>query len=201
MSLAPQKRSLPEKALLRDLRMEQIKILSKPEPLPQLRDFYAKIVDLVNNQRKLQKTDAYTLFGDLFEDCPESSLHANFLLFTETQPNIALPPELLHQCTKVVRTCMSKLTVTHDLQFRGALQKFLAQTIPPTHPTGVNLNSKFNEANTTSIETQPELLLASNSKSVVNSGEYKCYKNFWSLQKYLNNPFAVSLHFPRVMSS
>lgn len=48
---------------------------------------------------------------------------------------------------------MSKLTVTHDLQLRGALQRFLAQVMPLTHLTGVNLNGKFNDTNTTAVET------------------------------------------------
>lgn len=33
---------------------------------------------------------------------------------------------------------MTKLTVTHDLQFRGILLRFLARTLPLTHPSGKN---------------------------------------------------------------
>jgi hypothetical protein len=142
------------------------------------------LVELID-KGQIQKLDAYQLFTDLFEDCPESQLEQNFALFKKTQPFIKLPPELLHHCTKVVRTCMSKLTVTHDLAFRGTLQRFLAQTMPLTHMTGVNLLGKFNDTNTTSIETQIELLKS------FNTSEYKTYKNFWSIQKYINTPFII----------
>ena len=42
----------------------------------------------------------------------------------------------LHLCSKICRTIMSKLTVTHDLKFRGSLQRFLAKTLPLTHRSG-----------------------------------------------------------------
>jgi hypothetical protein len=45
--------------------------------------------------------------------------------------------------------------------------------------TGVNLNGKFNDTNTTSIETWQEL--ANEAGSALNSGEYKLYKNFWNI--------------------
>ena len=38
--------------------------------------------------------------------------------------------------TKICRSIMSKLTVTHDLQFRGTLQRFLAKSLPLTHKSG-----------------------------------------------------------------
>ena len=37
---------------------------------------------------------------------------------------------------------MTKLTVTHDLQLRGALLRFVARTLPLTHPSGKKPNSK-----------------------------------------------------------
>jgi THO complex subunit 1 transcription elongation factor len=105
----------------------------------------------------------------------------------------------------------SKLTVTHDLEFRGTLQRFLTQIMPLTHPTGVNLLGKFNDTNTTGISTQKEVRESQTSISDEYAGpsqsdervrtssqqqfsvsEFKSYRNFWSLQKYLNNPFLVS---------
>jgi len=96
---------------------------------------------------------------------------------------------------------MSKLTITHDLQFRGTLQRFLAEIMPLTHMTGVNFIGKFNDQNTTSIETQNEIKekttnerrSSSKESTTVNTSELKVYKHFWSIQKYLNNPFLVSL--------
>lgn len=98
---------------------------------------------------------------------------------------------------------MSKLTVTHDLQFRGTLQRFLAKIMPLTHMTGVNFIGKFNDQNTTSIETQNEIKeqttnerrSSSKESTTVNTSEFKVYKHFWSIQKYLNNPFLVSSFF------
>ena len=84
---------------------------------------------------------------------------------------------------------MSKLTVTHDLQFRGTLQRFLAEIMPLTHMTGVNFIGKFNDQNTTSIETQNEIKektsnehrSSSKESTTVNTSELKVYKHFWSI--------------------
>lgn len=117
---------------------------------------------------------------------------------------------------------MSKLTVTHDLQFRGTLHTFLARSLPLTHRSGCNLRGYFNTLNTTSIESQTEAkklnenreytpvsrvqsMLTSTHPTVeeeeekkegeilIDEGkevddEYRVYKAFWSIQKYLNNP-------------
>jgi hypothetical protein len=47
---------------------------------------------------------------------------------------------------------MSKLTVTHDLKFRGTIQMFLAKTLPLTHRSGCNIRGFLNTTNATSID-------------------------------------------------
>jgi len=47
---------------------------------------------------------------------------------------------------------MGKLTVTHDLQLRGALLRFVARTLPLTHPSGCNKSGNYNKTNMTAIE-------------------------------------------------
>ena len=64
---------LLEKRRVRDLRSQQIDLLNQQTQFEAFEQFYAKIVDQIN-EGKIQKLDAYTLFTDLFEDCPESSL-------------------------------------------------------------------------------------------------------------------------------
>ena len=70
--------------------------------------------------------------------------------------HIQLEPNQLHHCTKVVRTIIQRLTVTHDLVFRGSLQRFMTKVTPLTHGSGVNMRGALNEANTTSVETEAE---------------------------------------------
>ena len=82
------------------------------------------------------------LFCDMFECCPEQQLRSLFPIFenvVEGRGNRANPQfgeNNLHTCTKICRSIMSKLTVTHDLQFRGTLQRFLAKSLPLTHLSG-----------------------------------------------------------------
>ena len=64
-------KKLAEKRLVRELRSQQIDLLQNQSNFELLKSFYAKIVDNIN-EGKIQKLDAYTLFTDLFEDCPES---------------------------------------------------------------------------------------------------------------------------------
>jgi hypothetical protein len=118
-------KNLADRTSLRNLRTEQIELLSQEAKYSLFELFYQKIVKSVADQR-LKPTDAYSLLTELFEDCPESKLEEFFGLFKKVQTEIRLEAVNLHHCTKVVRTCMSKLTVTHDLQLRGALQRFLA---------------------------------------------------------------------------
>lgn len=81
------------------------------------------------------------LFEDLFECSPESMLATFFPLFerailSSTGESSAPVAYNLDQITKTCRKIMTKLTVTHDLQLRGALLRFLAQALPLTHPSG-----------------------------------------------------------------
>ena len=145
-----------QKTRLRSLRSEQVDLLAAEANHARLSQFYQKVVDNINKQL-IQQTDAYALMADLFEDCPESQLQDNFSLFKQIQTQVRLEENQLHYCTKVVRTCLGKLTITHDLQFRGALQRFLAKIMPLTHVTGVNLLGKFNDTNPTSVETFAEI--------------------------------------------
>lgn len=68
--------------------------------------------------------------------------------------------------------------------------------MPLTHVTGVNLIGKFNDTNTTSVETLAEirdsLSKKEAGKATVSASDYRNYRNFWSIQKYFNNPFLVS---------
>ena len=64
-------KKLAEKRLVRELRSQQIDLLQNQSNFELLGSFYAKIVENIN-EGKIQKLDAYTLFTDLFEDCPES---------------------------------------------------------------------------------------------------------------------------------
>ena len=81
------------------------------------------------------------LFQDMFECCPESELKRLFELFknvvlNEGDHKLQFVENDLHVCSRICRVIMSKLTVTHDLQFRGTLQRFLARCLPLTHPSG-----------------------------------------------------------------
>ena len=94
--------------------------------------------DLLTNE------DILMLFEDLYECCQESHLSTLFPLFERaihgSRPDgsdkIQLHENQSHTCTKICRLIMTKLTVTHDLQLRGALLRFVARTLPLTHPSG-----------------------------------------------------------------
>jgi len=160
------------------------------------------------------------LFSDMFECCPESELQTLFELFKnvvlgEGEHKLQFEENDLHVCSRICRAIMCKLTVTHDLQFRGTLQRFLARCLPLTHPSGCNKRAYFNTSNTTSIESQADVkklndyLDLSRTKSTTESLEldikkvssdseskdlpisHKIYRNFWGVQKYMNNPIQI----------
>ena len=84
------------------------------------------------------------LYEDLYECCQEQHLSELFPLFeraiigsnADGSDKIQLSVNQQHNCTKICRIIMGKLTVTHDLQLRGALLRFVARTLPLTHPSG-----------------------------------------------------------------
>ena len=78
---------------------------------------------------------------------------------------------------------MEKLTVTHDLHFRGQLRKFLANTLPLSHRSGCNLLGMFNKTVTT-------LDPAADEDNKHQQG--RIYRNFWNLQKQFADPLSVS---------
>jgi hypothetical protein len=89
------------------------------------------------------------LFEDLFGNCPEQQIAPLFPLFEKVVgTGIALKENELHLCTKICRTIMEKLTVTHDLTLRSQLRKFLANTLPLSHKSGCNLLGTFNKNQT-----------------------------------------------------
>ena len=139
------------------LRSQQLDLLTNNCSLKDVELFYKEIVIKIT-KNEITKLDAYCLFTDLFEDCPESELKTFFPIFERLVENhIGLDPKNLHHCTKVIRTIMLRLTVTHDLDFRGTLQRFLTKVTPLTHGSGVNLRGALNETNTTSVETEKEV--------------------------------------------
>ena len=98
----------------------------------------------------IENADILTLFEDLYECCPEEHLTKLFPLFeraihgskADGSDKIQLKEHQTHSCTKICRLIMTKLTVTHDLQLRGALLRFVARTLPLTHPSGKQHNNQ-----------------------------------------------------------
>ena len=109
----------------------------------QLTSFFNLAIDCVKEDL-LKNEDILTLFEDLYECCQESQLTTLFPLFeraihgskADGSDKIQLQAHQTHHCTKICRVIMTKLTVTHDLQLRGALLRFVARTLPLTHPSG-----------------------------------------------------------------
>lgn len=64
---------LNAKKLLRSLRIRQIEMLNKNAWPKDFETFYKDVLKLVESGQ-LQRLNVYSLFSDLFEDCPEESL-------------------------------------------------------------------------------------------------------------------------------
>jgi THO complex subunit 1 len=125
------------------------------------------------------------LFGileELFECQPKKRIEKMFYLLeeqilnkkvTDCNPNNTL--------LKICNGILKKLSQTHDTQFRGRIQLLISCIFPISERSGVNVNGGYNTGNQTTIEA----------KSSQPSQEYDFYHNFWTLQKYISNPFLV----------
>ena len=133
---------------LRNLLLDQLSSLNCADITPivaeqRLSCFFNFAIECVKDGL-LTNEDILTLFEDLYECCQESHLTTLFPLFerailgskADRSDKIQLQVNQSHTCTKICRIIMNKLTVTHDLQLRGALLRFVAKTLPLTHPSG-----------------------------------------------------------------
>ena len=64
---------------------------------------------------------------------------------------------LINIFSKVCKTIMRKLSATHDTEFRGRIQQFIATVFPLTHASGLNKFGYINVKNTTNFESHDEI--------------------------------------------
>lgn len=101
---------------------------------------------------------------------------------------------VLNSCANICKIIMRKLSVTHDTEFRGRVQKLIASVFPLTHASGLNRTGNFNTKNITQFETLEEIKEQRERIRQEQGGmDQKLYRTFWNLQKYLSNPYNVSL--------
>ncbi|TNV82285.1 hypothetical protein FGO68_gene5609 [Halteria grandinella] len=99
---------------------------------------------------------------------------------------------VINLCAKICKIIMRKLSVTHDTEFRGRVQKLIASVFPLTHPSGLNRAGNFNIKNATQFETLEEIKEQRERIKQEQGGmDQKLYRTFWNLQKYLSNPFNI----------
>lgn len=89
-------------------------------------------------------------------------------------------------CTRMCKSIMKKLSISRDIQFKGKIQSLLSSILPLNHKSGLNVSGRFSlQRNNFRIESREEI------GPRVTEAEYKVYKNFWSLQKYLVHPHSI----------
>jgi uncharacterized protein (DUF2461 family) len=64
---------------------------------------------------------------------------------------------VINWCAKICKIVMRKLSVTHDTEFRGRVQKLIASVFPLTHPSGLNRVGNFNFKNITQFDSLDEI--------------------------------------------
>ena len=64
---------------------------------------------------------------------------------------------MISLCAKICKIIMRKLSVTHDTEFRGRIQQFIASVFPLNHPSGLNKIGNFNVSNQTQFESLEEI--------------------------------------------
>ncbi len=81
---------------------------------------------------------------------------------------------------RIANSVLKRLSSSRDTQFRGKVQMMLASIFQTDDKSGVNLKGLYNTSNY-SFESKLN-------KSDIN---FKFYKQFWILHRYLTNPFQV----------
>ena len=132
--------------------------------------------------------DIAFIFGileELFECQPKKRIEKLFFLLedliTSKKASDVNPNNTI---LKICNGILKKLSQTNDTQFRGRIQLLISYIFPISERSGVNVNGGYNASNQTTIEPK-----ASNTSQQ----EYDFYHNFWTLQKYVANPFLVMI--------
>jgi hypothetical protein len=105
------------------------------------------------------------LFEDLIESSSESILEEIFQIFETPilrdhllqDQDATLEKKLQSMVSKICKTVIKKLSVTHDTQFRGKVQSFITAAFPLTHPSGLNRSGLYNTSNKTICESIEEI--------------------------------------------
>lgn len=115
----------------------------------------------------IQKKDVMTAYFELFECAQEPQLLPLFEMMvaklfpgqggffqgaSEREQNI-----LINFCSKVCKAIMKKLSATHETEFRGKIQQFIATVFPLTHASGLNRIGHYNVKNTTNVDGAEEI--------------------------------------------
>ena len=125
------------------------------------------------------------IIEDIFESYPIEYLES---LFDILEKNLKRKPKFEEKEEKqnglillrIANSVLKRLSSSRDTQFRGKVQMMLASIFQTDDKSGVNLKGLYN-TNNYSIESKAN-------KTDLN---FKFYKQFWILHRYLTNPFQV----------
>ena len=138
----------------------------------------------------IQKKDIMNAYFELFECAQEPHLLPLFDMMvkklfpgqggffqgaSEREQNI-----LINFCSKVCKAIMKKLSATHETEFRGKIQRFIATIFPLTHASGLNKIGHYNVKNTTNVDG-PEEIKEQIKQQKQGGKDVREYRNFWSL--------------------
>ena len=91
-----------------------------------------------------------------------------------------IPENEKYTLLKISNAILKRLSRTHELEMRGKIHIFLTKLLPICHRSGTQ--KKTAEREFSFKESHDD------SNHQKNDIPFTLYKNFWSLQKYLNHP-------------
>ena len=86
---------------------------------------------------------------------------------------------------RMANNILKKLSITNDTSFRGRVQMFITAVFPLSEKSGVNLKGTLNTQNVTLIDGAPT------ANAPATEFDFPFYRNFWLLQRLIENPFLV----------
>lgn len=111
-----------------------------------MESFVSFLLELEKSQM-LTKADVFNIVADVFDCAAENQLtylfdimeskvfKSELLNVREDEKNI-----LLNYCSKICKIILRKLSITHDIGFRGKVQTLIASVFPLSHPSGKPLS-------------------------------------------------------------
>ena len=187
---------IEEKIILKNLRkFYQISIYNNESIENFSLNFLHIIIYLYSKKKFLNLNSILIIIEDIFETIYLTNIEKHFEIFStfiKNEKNNIENNELL-LLYKIVNIINKRLSSSLDTKLKGKIQIFFSKIFDICDKSGVNIKGLYNNNEIYLSNINNENENNENNNNYLNEIDYKFFKNFWIVQKILENPLNVRI--------